>query len=148
MLCCTSPVSRVPSRVLGFDGEDDWLRAAGGELAGLQNAITVEAWFFPQRKRRNGHTEVCVLSQGSWEGRFKLSILPNGHIRWTVRTQSGEVADCDGREAIQYNRWYHVAAVYSDTGGLDLYLNGASEQLGASSCSRELHGPLANTGGH
>jgi hypothetical protein len=111
----------------------------------LHNAVTVEVWLLFQRKRRNGHLEVCVLSQGSWEGRFKLSILPTGRIRWTVRTQAGDVVDCDGKSTIQFNRWYHAAAVY-DTGRMELYLNGASD-IGGGKCSKQAHGPLAGTGG-
>jgi hypothetical protein len=77
--------------------------------------FAVEIWFRPERKEKDDHEEQCLLSQGSWEGRFKLSVLPWRTVRFTVRNHRGGVVDCDGDVPLQPQRWYHIGASYDTT---------------------------------
>jgi hypothetical protein len=86
----------------------------------------VEIWYRPERKPKDDHDEQCLLSHGSWQGRFKLSVLPWRALRFTVRDIKGSVVDCDGLTLLRPQRWYHVAASYEPSGA-KLWVNGIAE---------------------
>jgi hypothetical protein len=67
-------------------------------------------------------SERFIISHGSWQQRYKLSITPEGRIRWTVKTSAG-VADLDGSAHIELNRYYHLTVLYTGY-SMELYLNG------------------------
>lgn len=62
------------------------------------------------------------MSHGSWQERFKLSLLPNRRLRFTVNTFAG-VKDLDSRKPIALNLYTHAAALYTGY-SLEIYLNG------------------------
>jgi hypothetical protein len=67
-------------------------------------------------------TERFIISHGSWQQRYKLSITPEGYLRWTVKTSTG-VADLDGSAPIELNRYYHVAVLYTGY-SMEMYVDG------------------------
>jgi hypothetical protein len=74
-------------------------------------------------------SERFIISHGSWQQRYKLSITPEGRIRWTVKTSTG-VADLDGSAPIELNRYYHVTAVYTGY-SMELYIDGVLDTFKA-----------------
>lgn len=82
------------------------------------DAITVSCWI----KADQFGAERYVISHGSWQQRFKLSILPEGKLRWTVKTDK-KVDDLDSKDVIELNRYYHVTGVYTGY-SLELYIDG------------------------
>lgn len=111
---------------------------SGGDWARSPD-FAVQLWYRPERKAKDDHEEQCLVSHGSWEGRFKLSVLPWRHLRFTVRDDGGGVMDCDGAHPLQPRRWYHVAVSY-ENGRASLAVNGIGAAL---ACSRA-HGGRAN----
>jgi hypothetical protein len=67
-------------------------------------------------------SERFIISHGSWQQRYKLSITPEGKLRWTVKTSTG-VADLDGSAPIDLNRYYHVTVLYTGY-SMELYVDG------------------------
>lgn len=67
-------------------------------------------------------SERFIISHGSWQQRYKLSITPEGRLRWTVKTSTG-VSDLDCSSPIDLNRYYHVTALYTGY-SMELYLDG------------------------
>jgi len=67
-------------------------------------------------------SERFIISHGSWQQRYKLSITPEGRLRWTVKTSTG-VADLDGSAPIELNRYYHVTVLYTGY-SMELYVDG------------------------
>ena len=63
------------------------------------------------------------VSHGSWQNRWKVSIVSDQRLRWTVKTESG-VVDLDSSIRIKLDSLYNVAVTYGN-GALKLYLNGA-----------------------
>ncbi|MDD5766506.1 MAG: T9SS type A sorting domain-containing protein, partial [Candidatus Marinimicrobia bacterium] len=59
----------------------------------------------------------------NWENRWKVSIIPEKKIRWTVKTTTG-IKDIDSQSKITTDQWYHVVGIYDGTNML-LYVNGA-----------------------
>ena len=74
-------------------------------------------------------SERFIVSHGSWQQRYKLSITPEGRFRWTVKTDAG-VADLDGSAPIELNRYYHVTALYTGY-SMELYLDGVLDTFKA-----------------
>ncbi len=82
------------------------------------DAVSLSCWM----KCEEFGSERFIISHGSWQQRYKLSITPEGRIRWTVKTNTG-VADLDGAAPIELNRYYHLTAVYTGY-SMELYVDG------------------------
>ena len=108
-----------PQTALAFDGVDDAVQIPSTPVLNVQSAITVAFWM-----RIDGFfaRESFPISHGSWQNRWKISIIPEKKLRWTVKTEQG-IADLDSPEPLQAGRFYHVAATY-DGQRLRLFLDG------------------------
>jgi len=82
------------------------------------DAVSLSCWV----KCEQFDTERFIVSHGSWQQRYKLSVTPEGYLRWTVKTSTG-VADLDGSAPIELNRYYHVAVLYTGY-SMELYVDG------------------------
>jgi len=98
--------------------QDDVIYVPNALSLNFVDEMTVSCWISVSPTGR----EAFVLSHGSWEKRWKLSITPQNYLRWTVKTGNATV-DVDSREPILANRYYHVAASYSGY-SLELYIDG------------------------
>jgi len=91
----------------------------------FSNAVTLSCWV----KCEQLGSERFIISHGSWQERYKLSITPDGVLRWTVKTSNG-VADLDGSAPIEFNRYYHVCVQYTGY-SMELYLDGVLDTFKA-----------------
>ncbi len=82
------------------------------------DAVSLSCWV----KCEQLDSERFIISHGSWQQRYKLSITPEGRLRWTVKTNTG-VADLDGSAPIDLNRYYHVTVLYTGY-SMELYVDG------------------------
>jgi hypothetical protein len=89
------------------------------------DAVSLSCWV----KCEELGSERFIISHGSWQQRYKLSITPEGRLRWTVKTSTG-VADLDGSSPIELNRYYHVTALYTGY-SMELYVDGALDTFKA-----------------
>ena len=89
------------------------------------DAVSLSCWV----KCEELGSERFIISHGSWQQRYKLSITPEGRLRWTVKTNTG-VADLDGSAPIDLNRFYHVTAVYTGY-SMELYIDGVLDTFKA-----------------
>jgi len=103
-----------------FDGANDNIRVANNSILNFKDAITVSCWFQP---RLLPGREVFIASHGSWQNRWKISITPEQHIRWTVNSSAGPIGDLDSRLAVETDTFYHLGATY-DGELMALYING------------------------
>ena len=108
-----------PNSALHLDGINDNVTVPSNDLLNFQQAITVSYWFKPQLLPDH---EIFLLSHGSWQNRWKVSITPDKKIRWTVNTLS-TVADLDSDLSVAVDSVYHLAVTY-DGSLMALYLNG------------------------
>lgn len=106
-------------RAYYFNGGTQHIIVPNDPLLNFQDGITVSCWF---KANALPEKESFLLSHGSWQNRWKISITPEKYLRWTVNTLNG-VADLDLDVALQTEQFYHVAATYDGT-LLALYLNG------------------------
>ncbi len=88
--------------------------------AGLnfQNQITLSFWV----KLSALTQESYVLSHGSYEERWKVSVLQNGKLRWTVKTTTS-TKDLDSSFPLSLGQFYHFAVAYTGY-SMELYADG------------------------
>lgn len=98
-------------------GTDIILRANDASL-NFQDKITLSFWV----KVSGIPEETFILSHGSWEQRWKVSITPSGRLRWTVRTGSA-TRDLDSSFPLNLNEFYHFTVVYSGY-SMEIYADG------------------------
>ncbi|KAA3660986.1 MAG: T9SS C-terminal target domain-containing protein [Calditrichaeota bacterium] len=104
---------------LSFDGDDDHVRIPVHPSLNFQNAISLNFWmkstdFFSR--------EAFVISHGSWQNRWKVSIIPDKKLRWTANTESG-IFDLDTKSPLKSDTLYNVTVTYGN-GSIKIYLNG------------------------
>ncbi len=102
-----------------FNGGSQRIEVPDSPLLNFQDGITVSCWF---KANALPEKETFLLSHGSWQNRWKLSVTPDRYLRWTVNTLNG-IADLDASEQLEPDIFYHVAATY-DGSVLALYVNG------------------------
>jgi len=111
-----------------FDGFNDHIRVPNQPILNFANGVTVTGFVKPEVI---GDKERFILSHGSWQNRWKLSITPNRKVRWTLKNASGQVRDLDSETVLDANtKTYHIAASYNGR-FLLLYINGRLESFSA-----------------
>lgn len=108
-----------PSSAAQFDGLNDNVTVPNNPLLNFQEAITVSCWFKPTLLPDH---EIFLLSHGSWQNRWKISVTPEKRIRWTLNSLVS-IGDLDSDISVEKDNAYHVVATY-DGVHLALYLNG------------------------
>ena len=109
------------SEAYQFDGTDDDIEVENKPILQFSNAITVYASV--KITSPNPTKETFIISHGSWQNRWKLSIIPNQNIRWTLKTTTGQVTDIDSPNPVQQDSLYNIFAIY-DGAYMLLYING------------------------
>jgi hypothetical protein len=112
-------ISGNPASALLTDGFNDRVTVENNPLLNFQNAITVSARVKPTQLFDK---EMFLLSHGSWQNRWKISITPEKKIRWTVKTLNA-VGDLDTDSEVLQDSVYHLIATYGD-GWMLLFVNG------------------------
>lgn len=84
----------------------------------FSDAVCLSCWI----KCEQLGSERFIISHGSWQQRYKLSITPEGRLRWTVKTSNG-VTDLDSSSPVELNRYYHVTVFYTGY-SMELYIDG------------------------
>ena len=118
----TEPIEDVRGSVNSayhFSTSQDLIFVPNESAMNFDEAITVAFWV----KLDEINKETFILSHGSWEERWKVSVTPNGRLRWTVKTPAG-TKDLDNSFDLALNQFYHFTAVYTGY-SLELYANGA-----------------------
>jgi hypothetical protein len=92
----------------------------------LDNALTIAFWANPQQWNGN---EQFIVSHGSWQDRYKASITPEKHLRWTVKTNKG-VVDVDATPEMEIGRYDHYCVVFTGF-STEVYYNGKLSSFAA-----------------
>lgn len=115
------------SYVAGYSGRQASAVQLSGNYLYLENsdelnfsdAIALSFWIKPELK--NGK-EQFIVSHGSWQDRYKVSINPDMTLRWTVKTEN-EVMDLDYDIPVNVNQFSHFVCLYTGY-SIELYHNG------------------------
>ena len=112
-----------PNAAYHFNGSFDFIQVPNSSCLNFKEAITVSFWmkideFFSR--------EAYPVSHGNWENRWKLSIIPEKKLRWTVKTGVG-IKDLDSETQFVKNVFYNITALYNGS-DFDIYINGALDK--------------------
>lgn len=116
-----------PNEAYFFDGNNDHIRVINDPILNFDQGITLSLFANPGTI---GDKERFIISHGSWQNRWKLSITPEHKIRWTLKTKSGQVRDIDSETMVEEDRNYHIGASYNGR-FMMLYINGRLESFSA-----------------
>ncbi len=121
----TADARGVPLLAYRFTSGQNIIYTDNTAALNFSNAVSLSCWF----KCESFGTERFIISHGSWQQRYKLSIIPTGYLRWTVKTDAG-VTDLDGSAPVELNRYYHVTCLYTGY-SMELYIDGALDAFKA-----------------
>lgn len=119
-----------------FNSSSDAILLSNSTELNFQDKITLSFWVKPNAIPE----ESFVISHGSWEQRWKVSITPTSYLRWTVKTATA-TRDLDSSFPLVLNQFYHFTVVYSGY-SMELYVNGVLNSFTAHS---GLMGTTANS---
>ena len=107
-----------PGNAFQFSGSSSLVDVPNVSTLNFQNQITLSFWLSLDQVP----AESYVLSHGSYQQRWKVSVIPNGKIRWTVNSSYG-VKDLDSTFPLALKTFYHFTAVYTGY-SQEWYVNG------------------------
>jgi hypothetical protein len=107
----------------------DIISVPGESALNFQESITVSFWVSVDAVTQ----EEFIISHGSWEERWKVSVTPDSKFRWTVKTSTG-TKDLDSSFPLALNHYYHVAVLYSGY-SMEMYVDGALDTFTSNSGS-------------
>ena len=93
-------------KALDFDGDGDYLEIPHNSSINISEAITIAFWI----KAPTPSAEGYIIAKQSWQT-YKVGLLPNGKIRWTINTPSG-VTDLDSLSIIGDDNWHYVVVTF------------------------------------
>jgi len=109
----------LPNSACYFNGGTQHVTVSNHPALNVQNAISVSCWF---NAAQLPDKETFLLSHGSWQNRWKISLTPEKYLRWTVNTLN-TIGDLDAPRAFSIDSFYHIIASY-DGSLMTLYVNG------------------------
>src|SRR5579859_4736271 len=89
-----------------------------GTSLNFRNQVTLSFWL----KLDAVPAESYVLSHGSYQQRWKVSVIPNSKIRWTLNSTTA-IVDLDSSFPLQLGIFYHFTVVFTGY-SMELYVNG------------------------
>ena len=114
-----------PQAAYFFDGVNDHIRVTNAPVLNFGDGISVTSFVKPGTI---GDKERFIISHGSWQNRWKISITPEGKLRWTLKNTTGGVKDLDSETTLEEAHQYHVACTY-DGQFMEIYINGRLESF-------------------
>jgi hypothetical protein len=114
----TADARGEPNKAYKFTGSNSLIDVPNASSLNFQNQITLSFWL----ELDQVPAESYVLSHGSYQERWKVSVIPNSQIRWTVNS-TNSITDLDSSFPLQLGKFYHFTAVYTGY-SMELYVNG------------------------
>ena len=106
-----------------FNGTNSFIQVPSTSSLNFQKSITINFWMkvssLPNR-------EQYVISHGNYDNRWKISIIPERFLRWTIKTNSSKnngIIDLDTETKIKADSLYNVTVEYNGS-DYEIYLNG------------------------
>lgn len=115
----SSDARGVENSAYKFSSSSQYTYTPNDAALNFGDKLVVSLWIKPDALPNN---EQFLISHGSWEERYKMSIIPEKKVRWTVKTTSG-IADVDDPQVLEIGEFRHYTGVFTGY-SLELYRNG------------------------
>lgn len=102
-----------------FSNSSQYIFTPNDPALNFTDKLSVSLWIKPDLLP---NYEQFVISHGSYEERYKMSITSEKKMRWTLKTSNG-IADVDDNIALQTGTFVHYTGLYTGY-SLELYRNG------------------------
>ena len=102
-----------------FSSSSQYISIPNDPVLNFTDKLAVSLWVKPDELP---DYEQFVISHGSYEERYKMSVTPNKIMRWTLKTSNG-IVDVDDDTALQKSTFVHYTGQYTGY-SLELYRNG------------------------
>lgn len=102
-----------------FLNSSQYISTPSGGALNFTDKLAVSLWIKPDQL---ADYEQFVISHGSYEQRYKMSITPDKKFRWTLNTSNG-IVDVDDDVALQTGSFVHYTGQYTGY-SLELFRNG------------------------
>ena len=106
------------SRAYLFSSSSDIIYTSNQTALNFQDKISISFWL----KIDQVPEECYVISHGSWEERYKVSVTPEKKLRWTVKTDEG-TRDLDNSTVLPLHEFNHYTVCYTGY-SMEIYVNG------------------------
>lgn len=113
----SDPMGRADS-AYEFNNSADIIYTPNNTALNFQDKITISFWL----KLDQVTAESYVISHGSWQDRYKVSVIPGNILRWTVKTNNTTL-DLDNSVPLVLGTWYHFTVAYTGY-SMEIYENG------------------------
>jgi hypothetical protein len=115
----TTGANGIENSAYQFPSSNDYIYTPNDPALNFQDKISICFWVKPDALPS---TEQYIISHGSYEYRYKISIIPEKKIRWTVKTNNG-VIDLDADTVLQVGKYDYFTVMYTGY-SMELYRNG------------------------
>jgi hypothetical protein len=102
-----------------FASSSQYIAIPNAAALNFTGQLSVSLWMKPDYL---ASYEQFIISHGSYEERYKMSITPDKKVRWTLKTSQG-VADVDDNTVLQAGQFAHFTGLYTGY-SLELYRDG------------------------
>lgn len=102
-----------------FSNSSQYITTPNDAALNFTDKLAVSLWIKPDQLP---DYEQFIISHGSYEERYKMSITPARKMRWTLKTSNG-IVDVDDDTALQTGTFVHYTGQYTGY-SLELYRNG------------------------
>ncbi|MFZ5941156.1 MAG: LamG-like jellyroll fold domain-containing protein [Bacteroidota bacterium] len=123
-----------PAHAALLNGYSSRIQFPNQDHLNFAEGITVLGWIYPSETVTG---EAFVISHGSWQNRWKLSLIGNNILRFTINCKTG-ITDLDSETALETGYWHYFAATY-DGNDAELFIDGRLDSF------REWNGQLNST---
>ncbi|MDD3079748.1 MAG: T9SS type A sorting domain-containing protein [Paludibacter sp.] len=107
------------SKAYHFEFSNQYIYTPNEDALNFTDKITISLWIKPDYL---ADYEQFVISHGSYEDRYKMSITPEKKMRWTLKTSEG-IVDVDDNTVLSAGTFVYYTGVYTGY-SLELYRDG------------------------
>ena len=113
-----------------FDGIDDFINCGSILDVSSQDTISISAWIYPQQISTNNNYSGLGFGKKT-SGTLQLRVRTDADPRFQAHHASAlekNSTSIKGDSTFNYNKWYHLVAIYSDK-NVELYIDGIAQSF-------------------
>lgn len=113
-----------------FDGIDDFIHCGSILDVSSQDTISISAWIYPQKISTNNNFSGLGFGKKT-SGTLQLRVRTDADARFQAHHASAlekNSTSNKGDSTFNYDKWYHLVAIYSDN-NVELYIDGIAQSF-------------------